>query len=244
MKFGRMRLDPHIHTEYSIDGVNRPEDILSHIKRSNMLDAIVFTDHNKIFPRKKSEELTKEYGILVIPGIELGRLETGKHILALNVDGLDVNRLLRSNDPYEAVECISSNGGVSVAAHPLPRGYSNFSDIGFDAVEMINGGSPINNSTIKNPCNIPGLGSSDAHIKRHLGRAWTFIEDMTVESFNEYTGPSDIRRYTEEVMERIRKGLCFARGEPSQDASYLNYGYMVGKKYFTKSFKTLCSLII
>jgi|GEM_PF-814579 len=239
-----MKLDPHIHTEYSLDGVNKPKEIMEYVKRYTGLDAVAITDHNRLFTRKMAEDLTKEYGILVIPGIELGRIRSGKHIVALNLDSIDVNALLRSNDPYEAVEYISGEGGLSIAAHPIPRGYRNFSEIGFDAVEVINGGCPKNNRLIKKPRGLPGIGSSDAHIKQHIGRAWTEIDCMCMGKFDQRTTAGEIRRITDIVLEKIKGGFCYARGEPASDSMYLDYGVLVGKKYIEKSFKALCSLVI
>lgn len=237
-------LDTHIHTEYSLDGVNKPKEILEYVKRFTRLDAIAFTDHNILFSRKEAEALTREYGILVIPGIELGKIGFGKHIVALNLDEVDVNGLLRSNDPYEIVEYISAQGGLSIAAHPVPNGYKNFSELGFDAVEIINGGCARNNRYIKNPRHLPEIGCSDAHLKYHTGRAWTEIENVSMDKFNEKTKAGDIRHVTEEVMEKIRNGFCKARGDLTSDSQYLNYGFFIGKKYINKSIKALCSLVI
>lgn len=238
-----MRLDPHIHTVYSLDGVYKPKEILEHVKRFTRLDAIALTDHNLLFSRKEAEELTKEHGILVIPGIELGKIESGKHIVALNLDDADMNGLLRLKNPYEIIEYISRQGGLSIAAHPVPRGYSNFSEMGFDAVEMINGGCIKNNLFIKNPDNLPGVGCSDAHLKCHIGRAWTEIDNIYPETFDERTKAGEIRRFTECVTERIRNGFCHARGDITSDALYLKYGLSVGKKYINRSIKALCSLV-
>jgi predicted metal-dependent phosphoesterase TrpH len=239
-----MRLDPHIHTEYSIDGIEKPARILEHIKLFSGLDAIAFTDHNRLFPRKEAEALTKKYGILVIPGVELGEIRSGKHIVALNLDHLDMRALLKKRDPCEIVEYISDQGGLSIAAHPVPRGYGNFSEMGFDAVELINGGCGRSNVRVRNPRNLPGIGCSDAHLRCHVGRAWTEVEDVCPETFDERTGAGEIRRFTEGVIEKVRQGLCHARGTPSSDALYLSYGLSVGKKYINKSFKALCSLVI
>lgn len=239
-----MRLDTHIHTEYSLDGVNKPKEILEYVKRFTSLDAIAFTDHNILFSRKVAEELTREYGILVIPGIELGKIGSGRHIVALNIDDSDVNLLRRYKNPYEIVEYISAQGGLSIAAHPVPNGYTDFYEMGFDAVETINGGCARNNLNIENPCHLPEIGCSDAHLKYHTGRAWTEIEDVYIDKFNEKTTACNIRRITEDVIEKIKKGLCKARGNPTSDAHYLNYGFFIGKKYINKSFKALCSLVI
>ena len=239
-----MRLDTHIHTAYSIDGVSMPRDVIRHARRFTCLDAIAITDHNRIFSKKEAEELTRESGMLVIPGIELGRLSSSRHIVALNVDHLDVGRLLKNNDPYEMVESISEQGGLSIAAHPVPRGFLNFFEIGFDAVEIINGGCALNNRLIKNPRRLPAIGCSDAHILNHIGRAWTEVDGVVPEQFSEKSKSSEIRQMTENVIEKIRRGLCHARGDFTSDALYLKYGYSMGKKYLSSSFDAIRSLVI
>lgn len=239
-----MRVDLHVHTAHSIDGVDKSKEILEYVRRFTRLDAVAFTDHNRLFPRKEAEHLTREYGILVIPGIELGKMGSGKHIVALNIDEVDVNRFLKSGDPCKFVEHIEHQGGLSIAAHPMRRGYMNFSELGFDAVEVINGACIDDHRLIGNPRNRAEIGCSDAHMKDHVGRAWTEIDGIEPERFDERTSASDIRHFTEGMIEKIKQGFCHARAEQSTDARYLNYGFSVGKKYLGKPLTALRSLWI
>lgn len=239
-----MRLDSHIHTEYSLDGVNKPRDILEHVRQFTSLDAIAFTDHNVQFPRKMAEALTREYGTLVIPGIEIGDISSGKHIVALNLDDVDARPLLKLKDPDEIIELIAARGGLSIAAHPLRRGYSNFSKMRFDAVETVNGGCGRKFRTVGNPGRLPEIGCSDAHLKCHVGRAWTEVEGISLEKFDERTVPGTIRRITDRVIENLRKGLCHAGGAPGPEARYLDYGLLVGKKYVGRSLSAIRSLVL
>jgi predicted metal-dependent phosphoesterase TrpH len=239
-----MRLDTHIHTDHSLDGVNKPREIMDHVRRFTGLDAIAFTDHNVQFPRKAAEALTREYGILVIPGIEIGDIRSGKHIVALNLDDADSKPLLRLKDPCEIIDYISARGGLSIAAHPMRRGYSHFSKMRFDAVEVINGGCGRRSRQVENPARLPEIGCSDAHLKCHIGRAWTEVEGICLETFDEQTFAGTIRRVTDSVIENLRRGLCHAEGAPGLDARYLDYGLLVGKKYVCKSLSAIRSLVI
>jgi hypothetical protein len=239
-----MRLDTHIHTEYSIDGVNKPREILDQIRQFTGLDAIAFTDHNVQYPRKAAEALTREYGILVIPGIEIGDIRSGKHIVALNLDEADEKPLLRLKDPCEIIDYIAAQGGLSIAAHPMRKGYSDFSKMRFDAVEVVNGGCGRKCPPVENPGHLPEIGCSDAHLKCHIGRAWTEVEGNCLVAFDEWTVPGTIRRVTDNVIENLRHGLCHAAGAPGIDARYLDYGLLVGKKYVSRSLSAIRSFVL
>lgn len=238
-----MRLDTHIHTDYSMDGVNNPREILDYVRQFTRLDAIAFTDHNVQFPRKAAEALTREYGILVIPGIEIGDIRSGKHIVALNLDDADAKPVLRQKDPREIIDYISRQGGLSIAAHPLRRGYRNFTAMRFDAVEVFNGGCGRNSLPVENPGGLPEIGCSDAHLKCHTGRAWTEVEGISLERFDERTVPGTIRRITDNVIENLRCGLCHAGGKPGYDARYMDYGRLVMKKYLGRSLNAMRSFV-
>lgn len=238
-----MRLDTHIHTEYSLDGVNKPQEILEHVRQFTGLDAIAFTDHNVQFPRKMADALTREYGILVIPGIEVGDIRSGKHIVALNLDDGDARPLLELRDPDEIIDFIAARGGFSIAAHPLRKGYSDYSKRRFDAVEVVNGGCGRKYRRVENPRGLPEIGCSDAHLKCHIGRAWTEVEDISLETLDERTASGTIRRMADGVIENLRRGLCHAGGAPGTDARYLDYGLLVGKKYVGKSLSAIRSLV-
>lgn len=238
-----MRFDSHIHTEYSLDGIERPGDILAYVKQHTQLDAVAFTDHNVMFHRAAAETLTRRYGILVIPGIEVGDIRSGKHIVALNLDESDEKALLRLRNPYEIIACIARQGGLSVAAHPLRRGYASFSEMGFDAVETVNGGCGKRSRRVENPRHLPEMGCSDAHMKCHSGRAWTEVYGIDPAPLGEQTTAAEIRRLTENVIENVRHGLCRAGGVPFLDARYLDYGLLVGKKYVGRSLRALGALV-
>lgn len=76
-----IKLDPHIHTLYSGDSKNIPDDIVK-IAKKRGLDAIAITDHNTI---KGYEVIAKRNieDILIIPGIEISTREG--HIVALGI---------------------------------------------------------------------------------------------------------------------------------------------------------------
>lgn len=79
-------VDLHTHTIYS-DGVLTPEELLKKASLAG-LDAISITDHDSIDGCLEAHELSKEYDIEIIDGIEFSCYEDGKeyHILGYNFD--------------------------------------------------------------------------------------------------------------------------------------------------------------
>jgi len=76
-----MKADLHIHTTHS-DGTKSQREIFDLAKKQN-LDYISITDHDTCINIEESKELSKEYGINFIPGIELSTLEEGKPVHVL-----------------------------------------------------------------------------------------------------------------------------------------------------------------
>jgi len=183
-----MKVDFHVHTNRSIDGVHSPRQMVKGAKKAG-LDAIVITDHSRHFPKKEAHCLTKEFGILVIPGIEGGNIAVEKHWIAVGVEQqitkIQIDSILLS---------IRNEGGLSIAPHPHARlGYADYTALGFDAVESLNGCEPDSNQMVNNSGHIPEVGGSDAHALPMLGFTWTDIDaDATRES----------------ILEAVRKGWC------------------------------------
>ena len=183
-----MKVDFHVHTNRSIDAVHSPRQMVKWAKRTG-LDAIVITDHNRLFSKSEAQHLTREFGILVIPGIEGGNIAIQKHWIALGIDRQITNGRIDS-----ILSSIRHNGGLSIAPHPHTRlGYADYANLGFDAVESLNGSEPDSNRQVKNTGRIPEVAGSDAHALPMLGFTWTEVDgDATVES----------------ILESVRKGWC------------------------------------
>ena len=183
-----MKVDFHAHTNRSIDAVTGPRQLVKMAKKKG-LDAIAITDHNRFFPKSGAQSLTREFGIVVIPGMEGGQIAIQKHWIALGIDHLitrdRIDRVLSS---------IRQEGGLSIAPHPHTRlGYADYAALGFDAVESLNGSEPKANRQVNNTRHIPEVAGSDAHALPMLGFTWTeVVADATVES----------------ILESVRKGRC------------------------------------
>jgi hypothetical protein len=187
-----VKVDFHVHTCRSIDAVHRPRQIVKYAKKIG-LDALAITDHNRLFPHSEAHRLSREFGILVIPGIEGGNIAVRKHWIAAGI-----SRLCESPSIETFLTFIHNEGGISIAPHPHSRlGYANYADLGFNAVESLNGSEPCSNKLVKNVRKIPEVGGSDAHALPMMGYTWTDVEaDGTCE----------------DVLEAVRRGRCAPGG--------------------------------
>lgn len=106
-----MRLDLHCHTSYSPDGTTGIEELLLHAKKTGFAGLAV-TDHNEIRGSVKAFGMAKDFGLVVVRGIEIS--SDDGHILAYGVSEPVERRLSCA----ETLERIESLGGIGVAAHP------------------------------------------------------------------------------------------------------------------------------
>ena len=183
-----MKVDFHTHTNRSVDAVHSPRQMVKQAKRAG-LDAMAITDHNRLFPVGEAQRLSREFGILVIPGMEGGNIAVERHWIALGI-----HHQVTKNHIDKVLSWIHKEGGLSIAPHPHARlGYADYTLLGFDAVESLNGSEPDSTRLINNTGHIPEVAGSDAHALPMLGFTWTEVDaDATVES----------------ILESVRKGWC------------------------------------
>ncbi len=104
--------DLHIHSIYSYDGTAPVAAILQQAKKIG-LDVIAITDHDEINGTLKALELAPQYGIEVIPGIEITTAEGD--LLALNI----TQKIERGQPLIETILQAGGLGGFCIAPHPL-----------------------------------------------------------------------------------------------------------------------------
>jgi len=187
-----MKIDFHVHTNHSVDAVHSPREMVKQAKKTG-LDAIAITDHNRLFPANEAHRLSREFGLVVIPGIEGGNIAVQKHWIALGI-----SRQITKIRIDGILTSIRQDNGISVAPHPHARlGFGDYAELGFDTVESLNGSEPGSNRNIRNIRKIPEVAGSDSHARSMLGFCWTEIEaDGTLES----------------ILESLRRGLCRPAG--------------------------------
>ena len=187
-----MKVDLHVHTNHSPDALH---DLTTMIRRAKHvgLHAIAITDHNKLLSTTKARQLTKEHGILVIPGIELGKRKYLRHIL-----GLNISHIPTCDQPADILDFIKDEGGISIAPHPYSRiGFRNYHTLPFHAVEAHNGINRLCNLRFRQQRRIAEVAGSDAHAAYMLGYTWTNTE------------PADT---IDDLLEHIRHGHCHPAG--------------------------------
>jgi predicted metal-dependent phosphoesterase TrpH len=107
--------DLHLHTIYSYDGTASLSAVLSRAKQLG-LDVIAITDHDEIKGALKAMELAPNYGVEVIPGIEITTAD-GDLLAFFITEKVDAGLSL-----IETVLRVRELGGVCVAPHPMAGG--------------------------------------------------------------------------------------------------------------------------
>lgn len=109
--------DLHLHTVYSYDGTASVPAVLARAKQIG-LDVIAITDHDEIRGALKAFELAPQFGIEVIPGIEITTAEGD--LLALFV----TEKIQPGRPLVETIVKVGEAGGICIAPHPMARGTS------------------------------------------------------------------------------------------------------------------------
>jgi len=186
-----LRIDLHLHTNYSRDAKTTLEEAIQYAKKKQ-LDGIAVTDHDTI---EGARRLAEEKDFLVIPGIEVSSRHG--HILGLNI----AEPIPPGLNMAETVERIRLLGGLAVIAHPavIIKGLGTriHSASCIDAVEVINASAiPFSLSIYLSRrlalrLRLPETAGSDSHYPDEIGTAYTVVE-------------ADPNR--DDVIEAIRKG--------------------------------------
>ncbi len=199
-----MRIDLHVHTTNSTDGLCTVEDAVASAMKKG-LDGIAITDHNTIAGHRDIERLSKD-GFVIIPGAEIS--STHGHIVALGIREL----IPRGLSPAETVERIKKQGGVAIAAHPFsPLSRPRLAFMAkFDAVEGLNARAIFPSNQIARRYarinKVPIVGGSDAHRCSDIGMAYTVI---------------DCEPRVDSILSKIERGETSAVGQTLPLPSYL-----------------------
>ncbi len=107
--------DLHLHTIYSYDGTASLAAVLNRAKQLG-LDVIAITDHDEIAGALKAMEIAPNYGVEVIPGIEITTAE-GDLLAFFITEKVDAGLSL-----IETVLRVRELGGICIAPHPMAGG--------------------------------------------------------------------------------------------------------------------------
>jgi len=222
-----LKLDLHLHSEYSADGMGSPEEIIKILKKKG-LDGMAITDHNNIEGSLKALKIAPK-DFIVIPGVEISTSDG--HIIALNVR----ENIQRELSVEETVEKILDLGGITI----VPHLYRNMSGINKDNLMKIK--SKISVIEVFNSCSVPltnlkiaklakelnlgGTGGSDSHDPKYVGWGYTTIDttDLNVDS----------------ILTEIKKHKTWGEGE-TLPLSYRRDRMLYSiKQYFQRGFKRI-----
>ena len=216
-----LKMDTHIHSEYSPDSKSKLEDIFK-VAKNRGLDIIAISDHNTVEGSKEARKLTENDDLLVIPSIEISSLEG--HILGFGCE----ENIKRDLPAQETIDLIHDQGGLAIIPHPYcfyRHGLlckADYKELKIDAIETKNARFIIgycNNKAKKlsKKENLPGLGASDAHYYKFVGDCYSKI---------------DCEKDIDSVFKAIKKDKVEALGKGTSNIRLTKYliDYKVLKK--------------
>lgn len=186
--------DLHIHTTYSYDGTASVPAVLARAKQIG-LNVIAITDHDEIAGALNALELAPDYGVEILPGIEVTTREGD--LLALNI----TENIQRDMSLIKTVLKVHEVGGFCIAPHPAAGGlgmkslstYSILKALRHpDVAQTLIGIETYNATLIDRKSNhyariladrldIAQTGSSDAHVLEAIGLGRTEFDGCTAQ---------------------------------------------------------------
>ncbi len=170
-----IRGDFHIHSNHSFDGFMNPKTILKICHKAGM-NAVAITDHDTMSGYEQAKKHAHEFGIDLIPGIEIST-DAGD-IVALNV-----NEPIRSRNWESVVDAIHAQGGLAIMPHPY-RSHREIEAIASrcDLIETFNGRTSETENRLAAELaarlDKPPIAASDAHVRMELGRIFNEFDSF------------------------------------------------------------------
>jgi predicted metal-dependent phosphoesterase TrpH len=183
-----VRVDLHVHTrQRSACGKSSEVTIVRAAIRAG-LDAIVFTDHDRLAPRDRLAQLNAEFApFRVFGGVEVTVLE-GEHVLVV---GLYDQRLESREWAYPDLHAfVRERAGYLVVAHP----FRYVSDLRIDlaryrpdAIEGTSNNTPVGEEarilSLADELGIQVVSNSDAHHADRIGAYWNVLNADPADEF-------------------------------------------------------------
>lgn len=171
-----LEVDLHVHSKASYDG-REPIDLLLEHAADIGLDGIAITDHDVISASVEAAERAADYGLIGIPGVEISTKEG--HLLGIGI----TQRPPARQSMADTISTIRALGGVAIVPHPFQRTRHGIKkrhlrQVNPDAIETFNAWlfTGYRNRHAKQYARLygfPGVGGSDAHSLRTVGRSYT-----------------------------------------------------------------------
>ncbi len=172
-----MLIDLHCHTRVHSPCSALTPDALARAALAAGLDGVCLTEHDTLWQRSEVEALSRDFGLVVLRGIEI-TTDVG-HVLAFGLE-----RYVPEMARIERLKAIAdAEGAILVLAHPSRR-YGALPEADparwFHTFEVENGTEGrLQNETaarLARGLALPGTGGSDAHAVREVGTAATLFE--------------------------------------------------------------------
>lgn len=207
-----LKMDSHIHSEYSPDSFAKIDNIFRKAIQEN-IEIIALSDHNTVDGSKVACEKSKDLDILVVPSIEISSSEG--HILGFGCEEL----IPRDLSPAETIDRIHDQGALAIIPHPYcfyRHGLlhkSKDKNLKIDAIETKNARFIIGYCNWKakklsNKKNLPALGASDAHYHEFVGDCYSLI---------------DCEKDVDSVLKAIKKNKVEAHGNGTSNVLLSKY---------------------
>ncbi|KYK24943.1 metal-dependent phosphoesterase [Thermoplasmatales archaeon SG8-52-4] len=172
-----IKLDLHIHSQYSEDGLGSPKDIIKNLKKRG-LQGMAITDHNSVKGSLKALKVSPK-DFIIITGLEISSLDG--HIIALDVK----ENIQREMTIEETVDKIIDLGGIPIVPH-LFRNMSGIKEEKLltikkklSAIEVFNSCSVYKSNLKTAQCakklKLGGTGGSDSHNPGYVGYGYTVV---------------------------------------------------------------------
>lgn len=181
-----MKIDMHVHSYYSWDGVSSPKKILEKAKQKG-IDGIAITEHNNIDSYEEFKKIADSLNMFVIKAEEV-KTKQGD-VLAYFIN----SKIEKGKDAKETIREIREQGGISVIAHPFHfKEYfkDDISKYDVDGIEVFNSRIPFkknNKSALEfaEKNNKKMFAGSDCHISNGVGDAYVEVDANTIEDFKQ-----------------------------------------------------------
>ena len=207
-----LKVDSHIHSEYSPDSNSRIDDIIK-VAQNRNIDVIAISDHNTVDGTGEVLQKTRNTDILAIPSIEIS--STHGHILGFGCE----QTIPRDLTPQDTIDRIHDLGGLAIIPHPYcfyRHGLlhkCDYKDLKIDAIETKNARFVVGYCNgkarkLSEKENIPALGASDAHYYKFVG-----------DCFSEVDAEKDI----DSILKAIKKNRISAHGKGTSNVLLSKY---------------------
>lgn len=207
-----LKMDSHIHSEYSTDSSSKIDDILK-VAKKEKLDVIAISDHNTVDGTSEVLRKTRNTDILAIPSIEIS--STQGHILGFGCE----ENIPRDLTPEDTIDRIHDLGGLAIIPHPYcfyRHGLlhnTDYKNLKIDAIETKNA------RFIVGYCNwkakklskneqISELGASDAHYYKFVGDCYSMV---------------DSEQDIDSILKAIKKGNTESHGKGTSNILLSKY---------------------